>query len=39
MQVATGSGKTTTIYTILKEIDSKALNITTLEDPESFKLH
>ncbi|NRT88594.1 GspE/PulE family protein [Clostridium beijerinckii] len=29
----TGSGKTTTIYTILKEIDSKALNITTLEDP------
>ncbi|WP_242836002.1 GspE/PulE family protein [Clostridium sp. DL-VIII] len=29
----TGSGKTTTLYTILKEIDSKAQNITTLEDP------
>jgi len=29
----TGCGKSTTLYTILKEIDSKALNITTLEDP------
>lgn len=29
----TGSGKSTTLYTMLKEIDSKALNITTLEDP------
>ncbi len=29
----TGCGKTTTLYTILKEIDSKSLNITTLEDP------
>lgn len=29
----TGSGKSTTLYTILKEIDSKALNVTTLEDP------
>ncbi|WP_297422214.1 GspE/PulE family protein [Clostridium sp.] len=29
----TGSGKSTTLYTILKEIDSKSLNITTLEDP------
>lgn len=29
----TGSGKSTTLYTILNEIDSKSLNITTLEDP------
>lgn len=29
----TGCGKSTTLYTILKEIDSKSLNITTLEDP------
>lgn len=29
----TGAGKSTTLYTILKEIDSKSLNITTLEDP------
>ena len=29
----TGSGKSTTLYTMLKEIDSKSLNITTLEDP------
>ena len=29
----TGSGKSTTLYTILKEIDSKTLNVTTLEDP------
>lgn len=29
----TGSGKSTTLYTILKEIDSKFLNVTTLEDP------
>lgn len=29
----TGSGKSTTLYTILKEIDSKSQNITTLEDP------
>ena len=29
----TGSGKSTTLYTILKEIDSKSLNVTTLEDP------
>jgi type IV pilus assembly protein PilB len=35
----TGSGKSTTLYTMLKEIDSKALNITTLEDPVRFKVH
>lgn len=29
----TGSGKSTTLYTILKEIDSKSINVTTLEDP------
>ena len=29
----TGCGKSTTLYTMLKEIDSKSLNITTLEDP------
>ena len=29
----TGSGKTTTLYSILKEINSSAVNIMTLEDP------
>lgn len=29
----TGCGKTTTLCTILKELDSKSLNITTIEDP------
>lgn len=29
----TGSGKSTTLYTMLKEIENKNLNITTLEDP------
>lgn len=29
----TGSGKSTTLYTIIKEIDYKSLNVTTLEDP------
>lgn len=29
----TGSGKSTTMYTLLKELDSSRLNITTLEDP------
>ena len=29
----TGAGKSTTLFTMLKEIDSKTLNITTLEDP------
>jgi type IV pilus assembly protein PilB len=29
----TGAGKSTTLYTILKEIDSRSLNVTTLEDP------
>lgn len=29
----TGSGKSTTLYSILKEINQKEINITTLEDP------
>ena len=29
----TGAGKSTTLYTMLKEIDTKFLNVTTLEDP------
>lgn len=29
----TGSGKSTTLYSILKEINTKDINITTLEDP------
>jgi type IV pilus assembly protein PilB len=29
----TGCGKSTTLYTILRELDSKSLNVTTLEDP------
>lgn len=29
----TGSGKTTTLYSILNELDRKALNISSLEDP------
>ena len=29
----TGSGKSTTLYSILKEINKKEINITTLEDP------
>ena len=29
----TGAGKSTTLFTMLKEIDSRTLNITTLEDP------
>ncbi|AGF56415.1 type IV pilus assembly protein PilB [Clostridium saccharoperbutylacetonicum] len=34
----TGSGKSSTLYTILKELDSKSLNITTLEDPVEILL-
>ena len=35
----TGSGKSSTLYTILKELDSKTLNITTLEDPIEVQMH
>lgn len=34
----TGSGKSSTLYTILKELDSKTLNITTLEDPIEIQM-
>ncbi len=34
----TGSGKTTTMYTMLTNIDSRATNISTVEDPVEFKL-
>jgi type IV pilus assembly protein PilB len=34
----TGSGKTTTLYTCLSEIDRSALNVVTLEDPVEYQL-
>lgn len=34
----TGSGKTTTMYTMLTNIDSSKTNISTVEDPVEFKL-
>lgn len=34
----TGSGKTTTLYAVLQEINSKELNILTLEDPIEYGL-
>jgi len=34
----TGSGKTTTIYTILKLLNTQDVNITTIEDPVEYKL-
>ncbi|UXY15249.1 GspE/PulE family protein [Chitiniphilus purpureus] len=34
----TGSGKTTTLYSILGELDREALNIMTLEDPVEYPL-
>jgi type IV pilus assembly protein PilB len=34
----TGSGKTTTMYTMLTNIDSSNTNISTVEDPVEFKL-
>ena len=34
----TGSGKTTTLYASLAEIDNKASNIITIEDPVEYKL-
>src|SRR3989344_8405942 len=35
----TGSGKTTIIYTILKMINSRERNITTIEDPVEYKIN
>lgn len=34
----TGSGKTTTLYSILRRFDSKAMNIITIEDPVEYRL-
>lgn len=34
----TGSGKTTTLYTILKQLNNPELNVTTIEDPVEFKI-
>jgi len=34
----TGSGKTTTLYSLMQSMDSSALNIMTLEDPIEFAL-
>jgi type IV pilus assembly protein PilB len=34
---ATGSGKTTTIHSLLAEIDSSSLNVMTLEDPVEYR--
>lgn len=34
----TGSGKTTTLYGLLKEINNPDINITTIEDPVEYKL-
>jgi type II secretory ATPase GspE/PulE/Tfp pilus assembly ATPase PilB-like protein len=34
----TGSGKTTTLYTLLKKINTPEINITTIEDPVEYKI-
>ena len=34
----TGSGKTTTLYAVLSEVDSEELNIITVEDPIEYEL-
>jgi type IV pilus assembly protein PilB len=34
----TGSGKTTTLYTILQNLNTKERNITTIEDPVEYKI-
>jgi type IV pilus assembly protein PilB len=35
----TGSGKTTTLYAALNELNSERVNITTIEDPIEYNLH
>ena len=35
----TGSGKTTTLYAVLKDINKEEKNIITVEDPVEYKLH
>ncbi|MFA7452591.1 MAG: ATPase, T2SS/T4P/T4SS family [Candidatus Cloacimonadales bacterium] len=34
----TGSGKTTSLYSALSEINSEEVNITTIEDPIEYNL-
>lgn len=34
----TGSGKTTTLYSLLKDLNTKQVNITTIEDPVEYKI-
>ncbi|MDR1236162.1 MAG: Flp pilus assembly complex ATPase component TadA, partial [Holosporaceae bacterium] len=34
----TGSGKTTTLYSLLKEINSASINVMTLEDPVEYQI-
>lgn len=34
----TGSGKTTTLYSIVKNINAQSINITTIEDPVEYKI-
>jgi type II secretory ATPase GspE/PulE/Tfp pilus assembly ATPase PilB-like protein len=34
----TGSGKTTTLYSIIKHINDTSINITTIEDPVEYKI-
>jgi type IV pilus assembly protein PilB len=34
----TGSGKTTTLYSLVKQINDTAINITTIEDPVEYKI-
>ncbi len=35
----TGSGKTTTLYSALQELNNEGVNITTVEDPVEYQLH
>jgi type IV pilus assembly protein PilB len=35
----TGSGKTTTLYALLKMLNTPNVNITTIEDPVEYKMH
>ncbi|MCD8484347.1 GspE/PulE family protein [Candidatus Woesebacteria bacterium] len=34
----TGSGKTTTLYSVLKELNSRSVNIMTIEDPVEYEI-
>ncbi len=35
----TGSGKTTTLYALLKQLNSPDVNVTTIEDPVEYKIY